>query len=122
MEEKELIEPIIFPIKHLEIGMIDYRELGIDGVTYNTLRVGIEVYDCDTVCNHYKYFKTNDRFRGTMEDNIKTCVKELIEQKVFKDGIDYELFFGENQDCQPITCTVYNNEIGEIKNVERPYI
>lgn len=122
MNEKELIEGISFPKRSLDIDMIDCCELGIDGVTYETQFVAVEVYDNDVTknsnINHSKIFKTTNRFRGTMMENITEMVETLKEQNIFREGFDYELYFDENMDNEPILCNVSNKEIVSMTGVD----
>ena len=126
MNEKELIEGISFPKRSLDIDMIDCCELGIDGVTYETQFVAVEVYDNDVAknpnINHSKIFKTTNRFRGTMMENITEMVETLKEQNIFREGFDYELYFDENMDNEPILCNVSNKEIVSMTGVDEDVI
>ena len=126
MNEKELIEGISFPKRSLDIDMIDCCELGIDGITYETQFVAVEVYDNDVAknpnINHSKIFKTTNRFRGTMMENITEMVETLKEQNIFREGFDYELYFDENMDNEPILCNVSNKEIVSMTGVDEDVI
>ena len=126
MNEKELIEGISFPKRSLDINMIDCCELGIDGITYETQFVAVEVYDNDVAknpnINHSKIFKTTNRFRGTMMENITEMVETLKEQNIFREGFDYELYFDENMDNEPILCNVSNKEIVSMTGVDEDVI
>ena len=126
MNEKELIEGISFPKRSLDIDMNDCCKLGIDGVTYETQFVAVEVYDNDVTknsnINHSKIFKTTNRFRGTMMENITEMVETLKEQNIFREGFDYELYFDENMDNEPILCNVSNKEIVSMTGVDEDVI
>ena len=121
MNEKELIEGISFPVKHLEVYLNSATAVNIDGSRgdYSDGYSIIDVYDRDKRCNHSKtFYGDDDVYDGETKENIITCINYLKCEKILKDGINYEMYFGDNIKDEPITCNVYNGEIVKMKGVE----
>ena len=104
MNEKELIEGISFPVKHLEVYLNKAYSVDIEG-NEGCEDFGIlYVYDEEEQRNHGKAIYTeSDIYEGDTEDNMITCVDYMRYSEIIKSGIEYELYFGDDENGKPIT-------------------
>ena len=104
MNKEELIEGISFPVKHLEVYLNKAYSVDIMG-NGDCEEFGIlDVYDGEEQCNHSKTIYTeSDIYEGDTEDNMITCVDYMRYSEIIKSGIEYELYFGDDENDKPIT-------------------
>ena len=107
MEENKLIEGISFPQKFLQIYLNKAYSVDISGNgSWDEYGI-LEIYDEEKKCNHSTTIYTeSDIYDGDIEDNIASCLDYMRSNKIFRPGINYEVYFGDDENDKPLRVKV----------------